>query len=247
MSARRALGMAVLASAGVAVLLAAGSQLPTPPLTAPGRIGEWWSIHGTATASLSVVRVVGLALSLYLAVVSLLGLVAALTKWSWAHQLTRWTTTPGVRRMLIGASLAAVLSAPAVGLARDTDPFLVRDLGAEAPAVTLTDLGAVSSSITLTDIGAAPAPAGSAPVDNSTLGADSRPDVVSEDTSLERWRVEPGDHLWSIATETVADRDGSADQSSIADYWLRLIDANHDVVGDNPDLIHPGQILRLPQ
>ena len=238
--------MTLLASVGVAVLHVSGSQLPTPPLTAPGHIGEWWSTHGTATASVSVVRVVGLALSLYLAAVSLLGLTAALTKWNWAHQLTRWTATPGLRRMLIGTSLAAVLSAPAAGLARDSDPFLVTDLGTTAPAITLTDIGAIPAGITLTDVGAAPALAGSAPVDISTPEVDSRPDVVSEPTTLERWRVEPGDHLWRIATETLADRNGRTDESSIADYWLRLIDANRDVVGDNPDLIHPGQILELP-
>ena len=55
-----------------------------------------------------------------------------------------------------------------------------------------------------------------------------------------------GDHLWSIAAETVADRGGDGRESTITAYWLELIEYNRDVVGDDPDLIHPGQVIRLP-
>ncbi len=63
------------------------------------------------------------------------------------------------------------------------------------------------------------------------------------------WRVEPGDHLWSIAARVVTDHLGGApDERRIAAYWLDLIAANRDrlVDPDNPDLILPGQRLSLP-
>ena len=48
--------------------------------------------------------------------------------------------------------------------------------------------------------------------------------------------VKPGESLSSIAEETT----GSATS------WPALYEVNHDVIGDNPDLIHPGQVLHLP-
>jgi nucleoid-associated protein YgaU len=49
--------------------------------------------------------------------------------------------------------------------------------------------------------------------------------------------VRPGDTLYSI---TMARTGGASDS------WQELYEANEDVVGANPDLIYPGQILELP-
>ncbi|MBL0748571.1 LysM peptidoglycan-binding domain-containing protein [Nocardioides baculatus] len=51
--------------------------------------------------------------------------------------------------------------------------------------------------------------------------------------------VRPGDSLSSIAL-------AHPGAGSLDDRWRALWRANHDVVGDDPDLIHPGQALRLP-
>ena len=82
--------------------------------------------------------------------------------------------------------------------------------------------------------------------------ADNRPSELrtaeaAEDSDAETWIVEAGDHLWAIAAETVADRTGHTDDESVGAYWQRLIDANRHIVGDDPDLIHPGQIIELPE
>ncbi|HTO01569.1 MAG TPA: LysM peptidoglycan-binding domain-containing protein, partial [Microthrixaceae bacterium] len=61
--------------------------------------------------------------------------------------------------------------------------------------------------------------------------------------------VAPGEHLWSIAEDTVTARLGaSADPDRIRSYWLELIQANRDRLTDpdNTDFILPGQVLRLP-
>ena len=52
--------------------------------------------------------------------------------------------------------------------------------------------------------------------------------------------VRPGDSLWSIA------RAHPAPPSDVGARWRAIWRDNRDVVGDDPDLIHPGQALRLP-
>ena len=61
---------------------------------------------------------------------------------------------------------------------------------------------------------------------------------ISSDTSVERtYTVRPGDSLSKIAKSLLGD----------AKKWRVLYDANTDVVGSNPDLIHPGQVLKIPK
>jgi LysM repeat protein len=48
--------------------------------------------------------------------------------------------------------------------------------------------------------------------------------------------VEPGDTLFGIA----------GDELGNANLWPNLYEENKDVIGLNPDLIHPGQVLELP-
>jgi len=54
--------------------------------------------------------------------------------------------------------------------------------------------------------------------------------------------VVPGDTLWDIAAKVL----GTDDQRAIARYWPRIHKENLDIVGRNPDLIRPGQVLALP-
>lgn len=56
----------------------------------------------------------------------------------------------------------------------------------------------------------------------------------------ERYVVRPGDSLWSIARAHPARGD------DVERRWRAIWADNRDVVGADPDLIHPGQELRLP-
>lgn len=56
-------------------------------------------------------------------------------------------------------------------------------------------------------------------------------------------RVGPGDSLWSIARGLLGPTAGAAEVDAA---WRRLAATNRDVVGDDPDLIRPGQTLRVP-
>jgi nucleoid-associated protein YgaU len=65
----------------------------------------------------------------------------------------------------------------------------------------------------------------------------------------ETWTVEPGDSFWSIAQEVLIDNGlAHPDDEEIADYWRRLVVANRDRLASpaHPDLLFPGQIMRLP-
>ncbi len=50
------------------------------------------------------------------------------------------------------------------------------------------------------------------------------------------YTVQSGDSLSKIAKHTLGD----------ANRWREIYEANREVIGDNPDLIKPGQQLRLP-
>lgn len=66
--------------------------------------------------------------------------------------------------------------------------------------------------------------------------------ATARESSASTWQVSPGDCLWSIAKQHL----GSEDLHLINNYWHAIWDANREVIGDNPNLIYPGQVLTLP-
>jgi nucleoid-associated protein YgaU len=56
-------------------------------------------------------------------------------------------------------------------------------------------------------------------------------------------RVQPGDSLWVIAARRLGQHASDAD---IAGAWPRWYAANAQVIGDDPSLIRPGEVLRAP-
>lgn len=69
-----------------------------------------------------------------------------------------------------------------------------------------------------------------------TIPAGSTIHLPTGTTTPVKDTVEPGDSLSLIAAEDMGD----------ANQWPALYEANKDVVGDNPDLIYPGQVLVIP-
>ena len=55
--------------------------------------------------------------------------------------------------------------------------------------------------------------------------------------------VQSGDTLWDIAATELG---GRSDGDRITAHWRRIHALNRAVIGADPDLIHPGQPLRLP-
>jgi len=65
----------------------------------------------------------------------------------------------------------------------------------------------------------------------------------SVDSSPARHTVVAGDTLWDIAARTLR----TDDLRRIARYWPRLHRTNRAVIGRDPNLLLPGQVLRLPR
>ena len=65
------------------------------------------------------------------------------------------------------------------------------------------------------------------------------PTAVTPPRSPDTYVVRPGDSLWSIALTHPGE--GGVDHR-----WRALWQVNRDVVGPDPDVILPGQVLRLP-
>lgn len=65
-------------------------------------------------------------------------------------------------------------------------------------------------------------------------------------TAAAPYTVRPGDSLWSIASRSLQERGSAASVPAVAAEWPRWYAANRDVVGPDPDLIHPGQELLAP-
>lgn len=59
--------------------------------------------------------------------------------------------------------------------------------------------------------------------------------------------VRPGDTLWALAADQVRSSGGEPDVATVARAVADLHHANREVVGDDPDLILPGQRLTLDQ
>ena len=60
--------------------------------------------------------------------------------------------------------------------------------------------------------------------------------------------VEPGDNLWRIAAFVLPSGSGqSPSNAEIARFWPAIYAANRALIGDNPNLIFPGQQLLIPE
>ena len=81
-------------------------------------------------------------------------------------------------------------------------------------------------------------------VDESASG---RPDHPDPRPPTERYIVEPGDSLWRIARSVLTADGSTAGSAEVGVYWRAIYAANRHVIGDDPNLIHPGQELELPR
>ncbi|HLS24723.1 MAG TPA: hypothetical protein VK063_02485 [Beutenbergiaceae bacterium] len=71
------------------------------------------------------------------------------------------------------------------------------------------------------------------------LGVAEQPSTAGSEIRV----VQPGDTLWSLAAEQLG---AGATDAQIAAAWPRWHQENADVIGPDPDLIHPDQALHVP-
>lgn len=82
-----------------------------------------------------------------------------------------------------------------------------------------------------------------APDDRAVDVVTARPAVATARTPRHTHVVRPGDTLWGIAEATL---DGPASVAEVDARWREIHRLNRAVLGDDPHLIHPDQVLTLP-
>lgn len=238
---------ALLALAVLAALPANGPTLLADPL----ELLAWWERHGTAAAAVGLLHAAALITATYVAGVLWLISAAAIARvpTSAARPLLRLAPRT-IRRHLAAGVAVATLALPAAVSAQET--IVLVDLG-DAPSavepIPLVDLGPAGPDVDTAgrepsspDRSAVPPPASD---EVALIHRGLRPSTTTSAVA-DAWLVEPGDHLWAIAEAIVGDRvDDGADESTVAAYWRALIAANRSTI-DNPDVIHPGQVVNLP-
>ncbi len=130
-------------------------------------------------------------------------------------------------------------------VATATPPAASASVPTEAPApaeVEVPEPAATPTAAAPAVEAAAPA-AGAAPAEAAAESAGDRGVAPAvEPSSTATVRVRPGDSLWSITASHL----GRASTAQIAAEWPRWYAANREVIGADPGLIHPGQVLVAP-
>lgn len=71
-----------------------------------------------------------------------------------------------------------------------------------------------------------------------------RPALTSHGST---YTVVKGDSLWRIARRILSAQDSHPSGSTTSDLWHSIYEMNRELIGNDPDLIHPGQVLQLQQ
>ena len=66
----------------------------------------------------------------------------------------------------------------------------------------------------------------------------------SAECGVDSYRVRPADSLWSVSASISGP---AASASQLAELTDQIFEMNRHTIGDDPDLIHPGQSLSLPK
>jgi len=149
-----------------------------------------------------------------------IGLLAA----SLGHEATRAALVavmrhiPLLRRLVVGAVVLAAVTRAAPATATMPPPILRFDLPRSA------------------------ATPGADPVQSP----DPRQGAAEQPTAGGAYIVRPGDSLWAIACRALRSGNSEPPSGEVDALWRRIYAANRDVIGEDPDLIHPGDSLAIP-
>ncbi|MCL3862662.1 LysM peptidoglycan-binding domain-containing protein [Actinotalea sp. K2] len=244
---RAATATALLATATTALGLQAAASVPAalaPHSPPDALVGTLALMTGTGAG---LILTVGCALLTLSAVSRVLGRSAS------ALDRLAARLTPAVLRRVV-----AVTVSTGIGLAATTGAATASELdlgwgaadttsreAASIVAVPTTDLvpsgGAGTGRGAPTARGPAPAATPAQPTEISPA-AESAPDPAPS-TSTQEVVIQEGDTLWSIAAAHLPAGSGARE---VAQHWPGWYAANRGVIGEDPDLIRPGQRLVPP-
>ncbi len=225
-------------------------------------VGPAWRIEEAVTL---VAAGAGAALAASLTLYSLVALVAALARSSsWEPRLVPFAP-PAWRRITataLGLGLSASLAAPAWSVPADdeggtlatpvsiawapSEPSGLQD-GPDSTDPDSTGADAVQD-VSLALLPSSPlVPAVTTPSSETTASAAGWDAPVAPDTAdtpaKSTYTVRRGDNLWDITRSLLGADAGNA---AVAAAWPALYEANRDLVGEDPGLIHAGQVLTIP-
>ncbi|MEO6629591.1 MAG: LysM peptidoglycan-binding domain-containing protein [Aquihabitans sp.] len=235
-----AASLALVGSIIATLHLLGGSLLAAPPVGSFDALRTWAETRDPVTVGFVCVRLLALAVAYHLVVTTAVAVLGhALHKPALVAAAERTTFPPlrgGVRRIAgLTLTAAAAFSTPLPGagaaVAPTAPPVLVR-VTPPAPAGGVASMERQPTMPTTPPTMAVESEA--EPVDHGVPPVDPTSHTVQS-----------GDHLWSIAEDTVqAHLDHAATDPEISDYWQQLLAANPQL--DNPDLLFPGDTVTLP-
>ncbi len=228
-------------------------SIPAASLPGLGATTEgWFREIDPADGLLAVLRILVLMGLAYLLAATLLLLASTAVRSSTVNRLAASCTGPALQRFLrasvgLGIGTMTSLHSLAVGAA----PPPAEDSPEPVPGASVEPSAEETTTLTRVDdlVPAAPAAPGVEATDPPpSLDPEPVTTTPAEADPTDWWTVAPGDHLWHIAEETLADHGAVPSPDEVAAYWHTLCEANHDrlVDPDNPDLIMPGQQIALP-
>jgi hypothetical protein len=256
---RRALPLAAWIAGLVATLAVLGAlghgQLAAPPLRSATGLRQWVDERGAATAAFAVLRILAVGATWYLLGTTVLGVAARATRDARLIKLADAASLPVVRRLASGIAGVGLTASAALGVA----PLSTRSGPPPQPQASATAAGVATMQRLpdgaevmrrLPDGGRQPIPGGEGTarlhrVVDEAPPPPAPPAPAADDT----WVVAPGDHLWRVAEETLAEAWGrQPSDDEVVPYWQAVIETNRARLADpaNPDLLFPGQTLTLP-
>lgn len=158
--------------------------------------------------------------------------VAALAAWL----VLAWLAAGSA--LVVAARLPGAAGRAAGTAARIVTPLALRRVLEAAVGVTVA-VGPLAAATPATAGGAGPVVTDLPSLDRPAAALPARP-AVADDAVL----VRPGETLWGLAARHLGP---GATAEQVAAAWPRWYAANRDVIGPDPDLIHPGQRLHPPR
>jgi hypothetical protein len=250
----------------VALRLLGRGALSTPPVDSWTEFQRWLGERSTADAAIAALRATAMVAACYLGVVTALSIAAKVASIDHLDRVAR-SLVPRSLRPLIGLAVGASVATAAVSVTvpRDSAPTRISTVTLEAPtdatatmyfvtepvpptsiATTLAPNTSPLTTLTpLTVVTPATMPAAPAPAPAAPSVTPPPPTAAGSHT----WTIAPGEHLWAVAHETLADSwHRVPTDAEVVPYWRELIETNRSRLIDptNADYVLPGQTFVLP-